>query len=148
MSNERKVDDLFSPVYAKRQFVVVFPDQFFEPNENGRNGSEMISLTGAAKLASDVLIRGFVPSVVGLAIQAAREGWEAYRKARESGLDALPIKLTDAAFLSFPPGHPQIGRLYVLIIDFSREFATISGVKRHFVAVNEVHTFHNTFMRV
>src|SRR5262245_39354888 len=115
--------------YAERQLIVVVDDAVVaaereaekeaEPGDGGASSVEIAKAAalaiapessrwraGRVRLAGIAGLTGHkVASAVGTALAAAR--------ARDSGVDVLTVASTEAASLTFPPGHPRDEVLYV-----------------------------------
>ena len=114
--------------YAERQLIVVVDDALVaaereaekeaEPGDGGASSVEIANVAALAIApesrwrARRVRVAGIagltghmVASAVATALAAAR--------ARDSGVDVLTVASTEAASLTFPPGHPRDRVLYV-----------------------------------
>lgn len=114
--------------YAERQLIVVVDDALVaaereaekkaEPGDGGASSVEIAKVAalaiapGSRWRAGRVRVAGIagltghmVASAVATALAAAR--------ARDSGVDVLTVASTEAASLTFPPGHPRDRVLYV-----------------------------------
>jgi len=106
------VDDFAARPYLERQLVVVAQKEVLRAaQEESRKKYEAdIGIGGGAnwlKIASVAL------NPTGALINAGVEAYQAWSRASNSGAPILPISLEQAAALSFPPGHPREGVLYV-----------------------------------
>lgn len=114
MSKPPSTLDIATLPYAKRQLIVVQADevvaatratQVAEPSWNSLDWKKILTITMAVKPMG--------MSWVGPAAILAKEAYDAWVKARESGLEVLQISTSEAAQLNLPPGHPRQGNLYV-----------------------------------
>ncbi|MET3916844.1 hypothetical protein ABID97_003626 [Variovorax sp. OAS795] len=81
--------------------------------ESRSNGSTIASSDLAKVVKAGSLLIGGITVWVGAAAVLAKEAYDAWVKARDSGLNVMQISNTEASQLSFPPGHPRPGTLYV-----------------------------------
>lgn len=107
--------DVSTLPYARRQLVLVLPDQVVEAAREAeakaaaKAGDTDWAEVGA-RVAKAILS---MTSIYGAAISLASDAVAAWAKARESGLDILQIGHSEAAALKFPPGHPRERMMYV-----------------------------------
>lgn len=93
--------------YSERQQIVVV-DSPIDPAELEKPSTGPAAAALGAVLEAAAMVAAPVGYTVGSAI--ARR----LSEAREQGLDVLPVSREEAATLTFPPGHPKLGRvLYV-----------------------------------
>jgi hypothetical protein len=99
--------------YADRQLVVVTDDVVAKAVRQAELESQAKQSTGnwskiASKAASMVL-----GSPVMLIAELVTSTLDAWKRARESGMRVLQVAKSEAAELTFPPGHPRDGVLYI-----------------------------------
>ena len=132
--------------YAERQLIVVVDDALVAAEreaekkaEPGDGGASSVEIAKAAALAiapgsrwraGRVRVAGIagltghmVASAVATALAAAR--------ARDSGVDVLTVASTEAASLTFPPGHPRDRVLYVGHPAVPTTYYAAAGFHRH-----------------
>lgn len=124
--------------YAERQLIVVVADALVAAErevegkaEPGDGGAKWLAIATAARAIAPatrsvaVLATGSIVAV--LAVEAAR----AAARARDSGVDVLTVASTEAASLTFPPGHPRDGVLYVGHPAVPTTYYAAAGFHRH-----------------
>lgn len=96
--------------YAERQLIVVMPDDFVDSirkfEEEIIEENKETSLKEAAILAMKLAIK---TNIFTMAIDA----YKALEKLKQNGFNATYIKKSESSGLTFPPGHPRNGVLYV-----------------------------------
>lgn len=99
--------------YAERQLLVAMPDDVVaaarEAEARAATASTAIDWKNVA-LAATRMLTG---SVVSTLIDVTAEALTAWARARQSGLNVLQVSQTEGRALTFPPGHPRNGVLYV-----------------------------------
>lgn len=101
--------------YAARQMIVVADDAVVaaarEAEQKARTpeASTTIDWLKVGSLALEMLA-GMTEAIVYNATRAAIDAWA---KARQTGLPVLQIASSEANLISFPPGHPRQGVLYI-----------------------------------
>jgi hypothetical protein len=108
---DTQVPLLARPYFERQRILVVSSpvsaDQV-KVAPRGTRGAVLATMAAATVLAGGVLVGGPVREV------AARAAAAQLSRARERGLDVLPVSRDEAASLAFPPGHPKVGRvLYI-----------------------------------
>lgn len=107
--------DVLSLPYARRQLVIVLPDQVVaaarEAEANAPPQSGDIDWAEVAGRIAKMLFG--MKTIYGMGIELAMEALKAWAKARENGLDVLQIGHSEASALQFPPGHPREQTMYV-----------------------------------
>jgi hypothetical protein len=96
--------------YSQRQLIIVQPDEMVAAAEKMKQGGGEIDWK---KLVSLIKPSPFFPNYMGAIVELAISAYQALAKAQESGLNVVPVGQTQAAKLSFPPGHPREQTLYV-----------------------------------
>jgi hypothetical protein len=99
--------------YASRQLIVVAEDAIVNASRDAAL-KELQSKNSVdwAKIAVLVLRASLGPTGT-LITSVAKEAYEAWSRARNTGLDVVAISKTEATILIFPPGHPRDGVLYI-----------------------------------
>lgn len=103
--------------YSDRQIVVVSDDAIVKAARQ----AEIESVTkhqrvSWAKVASTVASTAASLAFGGagvLVAEVARAAFEAWSRARESGIRVLPVGKSETSQITFPPGHPREGVLYI-----------------------------------
>jgi hypothetical protein len=107
VTEDRLAIPLVARAYSERQRIVVVETPI------DRAELEERSVDATAKVVG--LVMGAAALVVlplGFTLAHAFARW--LRRAREQGLEILPVSRAEAATLTFPPGHPKVGRvLYI-----------------------------------
>jgi hypothetical protein len=111
---EDVVPDLGSRPYVERQLIVVSQKEILRAaQEENRRKSQAEKEDGPDWRKIGTLWGTSVFGITPMLIAAGIEAYQAWSRARDSGVPILPICLEQAATLSFPPGHPREGVLYV-----------------------------------
>ena len=134
--------------YNDRQFIVVSPDEVVEevitkaalkaakkaeqaetPATSSSTHFDWKSIATGAVIGVSSAFTKFSPlyTVGALVINEALEAWA---RARESGLNILQVKRSDASKLKFPPGHPRDGVLYIGHPVFLKQYYTAGAFHR------------------
>jgi hypothetical protein len=101
--------DLTSRPYAERQFVVVMPDEIISAQRQPPDSKKDKPFDWAALTLTVIGLNG---GLLGLGIITAKEAYATWQRARTNGVDALPIKMSEAQQFCFPPAHPRVNVLY------------------------------------
>lgn len=113
-----------------QQLIVVAPDEVVEASRlaeiAARQPKKGVDFYDIATTTARSLY-GF--NVVGLLIDAA-DALIAWGKARQSGLNITQVSRTQSAKLTFPPGHPRDGVLYVAHPASQRVYFTVASFHR------------------
>lgn len=113
MSKNNFTIDLSKFSYAQRQLIVVQEDNVVaelraaQNKDISKGGFDWQSLAMAA--GKSFLAFG----LGGAGVVVVKEAYDAWARARESGLNILTISNSEAMALNLPPGHPRLGTLYV-----------------------------------
>lgn len=106
--------ELLDLPYSERQLVIVQPDEVaYAARRAGKNqkiGEESAYWKDTAVRFGKLALNPTMYEAVALATIEAINAW---KRARESGLNVLQIGRTEASLLRFPPGHPRDQTLYV-----------------------------------
>ncbi len=62
---------------------------------------------------TDLALRAALGSAAGLITVVAKEAYAAWTRARDAGINIVQISKSEAATITFPPGHPKDGVLYI-----------------------------------
>ena len=130
MSKDR--EDVLSRQYLERQMVMVSEGAFIEAAE-AESRKQAESNSGKSfdwMQVADAVSRLLVPNLTATLIDAGVWAFKAWSKARESGLPVLAISREQAAQLSFPPGHPREGVVYVGHPSIPRHYYTLADFHR------------------
>jgi len=96
------------------QLIVVAPDEVVKATKEAEAATEQpkkdFDFMDFAEKTAKIVLQG---NVIASAIVGATEAVIALAKARQSGLNIRQVSHTEAATLTFPPGHPRDGTLYV-----------------------------------
>jgi hypothetical protein len=112
---ENEEDELVRRPYAERQLVVVSEEEILKAAQEAENDDDCNERDSEnfLKAAGNIFMKGldysFRNSLLGIGIEA----YQAWIRARNSGIPILPISRSQAASITFPPGHPRDGVLYV-----------------------------------
>ena len=130
MAKDRK--DVLSRQYLERQMVIVSEEAFIEAaEEESRKQAESNSGNSFDWMqVADAVSRLFIPNLTTTLIDAGVWAFRAWSKAREGGLPVLAISREQAAQLSFPPGHPREGVVYVGHPSSPRQYYTLAEFHR------------------
>lgn len=101
--------------YADRQLIVVTDDALVEATkkEERKAFSEQPQGVDWMRIAEAAVLDVIKIPFSRLATEVAREALRAWGRAKEEGVQVLPIGKTAARELTFPPGHPRDGILYI-----------------------------------
>jgi len=115
--------------YAERQLIVVVADAVVaaerEAERKAKRGDGKTSLEEFAVAAS--IVSPVAGTVAVLAVETVR----AVARARDSGVEVLTVASTEAASLTFPPGHPRDRVLYVGHPAVPTTYYAAAGFHRH-----------------
>lgn len=94
------------------QLIVVAPDEVVRAAKEAeaRQLKKGFDFMDFAEKTAKIVLQG---NIITSAIAGATEAVIALAKARQNGLNILQVSHTEAATLTFPPGHPREGTLYV-----------------------------------
>lgn len=113
MSKNNIKIDLSKMSYTQRQLIVVQEDKVVEELRAAQNKEASAGRFDWQSIAmaagKSFLNFGFG----GVGVLVVKEAYEAWVRARESGLNILTISNSEAITLDLPPGHPRLGTLYV-----------------------------------
>lgn len=114
----------------KNKLVVVAPDDVVEAAEAAqaaaKDTKKALDFSAIASAAAGAI---YGANFVGLLIEGA-EALVAWGKARQSGLNIAQISQTQALSLTFPPGHPREGVLYVAHPAINAVYFTVASFHR------------------
>jgi hypothetical protein len=109
--------------YLERQMIVVSKQEIVHAAEEEMRkevqGNVLSWASFPTAVTSILTARRLLPLggpsaiAVGIAADVAVRAFTAWAKARESGLPILQISTEQASKLSFPPGHPRFGVVYI-----------------------------------
>lgn len=106
--------DISSLPYSKRQLIVVQSDKIVAASRASNTAETPSNSIDWKKVAwTAVLGWPFTSGLPAITLILGKEAYNAWVKARESGLDVLQISTTEAAQLTLQPGHPRNKILYV-----------------------------------
>lgn len=133
MANSTEKNDVASRPYLERQLIVVSKKEIISAaEEEGKNEADAGRPQGidwakigrlALRLASPL---GPSSALIDIGVEALR----AWNRARESGAPLLLISQEQASGLSFPPGHPREGVVYVGHPALANVYTTMSDFHR------------------
>ena len=105
---------ILSLPYSDRQLIVISDDELIaETKKKGRLAVQGKEGVRWGEIVSAAIL-DLVPLPFTRTLQvAAQEALRAWGKARDSGLKVLPVGKNEAEGISFPPGHPREGILYI-----------------------------------
>lgn len=113
MTPDTRTSRLTTVPYAERQLVVVMPDDVAAAARQAQKRAARKETAIDWKDVAVVAIQIATGSVVSTLLDVTIEALSAWAKARQSGLNVLEVSRTEANELTFPPGHPRDGVLYV-----------------------------------
>lgn len=100
-------------LYSDRQMIVVTDDVVVEATRRAElealKKERAVNWAKIGELALHVLL----PRTGSLVAEVTKEAIKAWGRARESGIQVLPISKSEAVHIAFPPGHPREGVLYI-----------------------------------
>lgn len=101
--------------YSSRQLIVVTDDVIVEAAKQEERKAVQVRQDGLDwKKITEAIVFDVIPLPLGRTIaEVTREAIKAWGRARDNGLLVLPVGSTTAKLLSFPPGHPRDGVLYI-----------------------------------
>ncbi|UYF98864.1 hypothetical protein [Halomonas sp. GD1P12] len=101
--------------YSSRQLIVVTDDVIVKAAEQEERRAVQLRENGLDwKKITESIVFDVLPVSLGRTIaEVTREAIKAWGRARDDGLLVLPVGNTIAKLLSFPPGHPRDGVLYI-----------------------------------
>jgi hypothetical protein len=132
--------------YAERQLIVVVDDALVAAEreaqgkaEPGNGGASAVEIAKEAALAIAPESRwragrvrvARIAGLTGHMVASAVETALAAARARDSGVDVLTVASTEAASLTFPPGHPRDRVLYVGHPAVPTTYYAAAGFHRH-----------------
>jgi hypothetical protein len=105
--------ELLKRPYCDRQMIVVLDDRVVDAARKAEfealQTDRTVNWVKIGEAAAKMLMGG-----MGLLLaEVTREAVKAWSRARASGVQVLQIKKSEASDLSFPPGHPREGVLYI-----------------------------------
>jgi hypothetical protein len=105
--------DLLKLPYASRQLIVVAEDTVvFAARQAEADARAKGKPFDYSDIASAVL-RALTGGIFGVTFDAARLLVEGWARARSEGIPVLQVGISEAATITFPPGHPRDRVLYV-----------------------------------
>ncbi|MCH9647619.1 MAG: hypothetical protein K0U98_05225 [Deltaproteobacteria bacterium] len=119
MKKKEKVVDIpevskpLSQPYVERQLIVVTDDAIVAASRQvAINELQTKNAVNWARIG-EFAIQAALGLTGDLITTVAEEAFAAWGRAREIGLEVVPISKSEASSLSFPPGHPRDGVLYI-----------------------------------
>jgi hypothetical protein len=112
----KEEDSLAARPYLERQLIVVSQKEIIkaaEEESRRRQSEEKSQDFDWFEFSAIVAKKALSFNATSLIIDVGVEAFKSWSKARESGLPLLPISRQQAEKLSFPPGHPREGIVYV-----------------------------------
>jgi hypothetical protein len=99
--------------YVERQLIVVADDAVVKASrEEALKEVQSNNTIDWMKIAT-LAIKTAVGLGGDLITLVAKEAYEAWSRARQNGIDVVQISKSEAATITFPPGHPRDGILYI-----------------------------------
>ncbi len=99
--------------YVERQFIVVADDALVQESRKAASNALGQGASVDWSRVAEIALKAALGMPGDLIATAAREAHAAWMRARTAGVDAVQISKTEARSLTFPPGHPRDGVLYV-----------------------------------
>ena len=125
----RNLDLIRSPL-MNNQLIVVAPDEVVKAAEEAEAAAlQPKKGIDFAKIGENALRALYGANLAGVLVAGA-EALIAWSKARQSGLDITQISRTQANSLTFPPGHPRDGVLYVAHPAVNGVYFTVASFHR------------------
>lgn len=100
--------DLLSRPYAERQMLVVLSDEQIKAQQQYKEEQAELGFVKTIKSLS----RFILPTPIIIA-EATIEIYKGIVDLREQGIKTLSVSQSDATKITFPPGHPRFGVLYI-----------------------------------
>jgi uncharacterized membrane protein len=105
---------IYQPMSMNSQLIVVAPDEVVKAAKEAEIAAKQpkkgFDFMDFAERTMKIVLQG---SIITSAVVGVTEAVIALAKARQNGLNILQVSRTEAATLTFPPGHPREGTLYV-----------------------------------
>ena len=99
--------------YMDRQLIVVTDDEIVQAARSAElQVLEEKAGVNWAKIG-EITVRILLGGTGRILAEVTMEALQAWRRARESGINILAVGKSEAAVISFPPGHPREGVLYI-----------------------------------
>jgi hypothetical protein len=107
--------EILSLPYTDRQIIVVTADELAEATQyEGKKALHAQSNGVDWRRIAEVAILDVVPiPFSNLLVEISKEAIQSWGRARESGVGVMAIGKSVAKNLSFPPGHPREGLIYI-----------------------------------
>jgi len=101
--------------YSERQLIVVTEDAIAEAAKKEERKSIEVSKQGVdwARIAEASLLDVLPIPFSRVITEVSREAIKAWGRARDRGLNVLPVGKSKIQQIAFPPGHPRDGILYI-----------------------------------
>lgn len=98
--------------YSDRQLIVVANDEFVKASRNAeKKESEQTNSVDWIKITE--IVFKTVMSRTNILTKVALEAYEAWKKARENGVQIIQVGKNESRIIKFPLGHPREGVLYI-----------------------------------
>ncbi len=120
--------------YLERQLIVVSQKEILkaaEEESHRRLSDQKLRDFDWLDFSASVAKNLINVAPVNIAITIGIEAFKAWSKARASGLPLLPVSIQQAEGLSFPPGHPREGIVYVGHPSIPNLYYTMADFHRH-----------------
>ena len=101
--------------YSNRQLIVVTDDSIAEAAQKEERKAVQMEKKGVdwQRIVEAIVIDVIPIPFTRIITEVSREAIRAWGRARQSGLNILPIGKSSIHQMSFPPGHPREGVLYI-----------------------------------
>ena len=111
--NTNPIASVLERPYMERQLIVVTDDEVVQAARSAElQALEQKTGVDWAKI-SEITVKLFLGGTGQLMAEVTKEAIKAWSRARESGVDVLAVGKSEAVGISFPPGHPREGVLYI-----------------------------------
>jgi hypothetical protein len=116
MNDSESVDlNILDLPYSDRQLIVVTDDSIAEAAQKEERKAVQMEKKGVDwQRIVEAIVMDVIPiPFTRIITEVSREAIRAWGRARQSGLNILPIGKSSIHQISFPPGHPREGVLYI-----------------------------------
>lgn len=114
MKNSSPVDQsILDKPYSDRQLVIVADDEIVTAARKAEHEALLDKNDINWQKIGEVALHAFLGGTPYLIAEVAKEAIKAWSRARAKGINILAVKKSEATKISFPPGHPRDGVLYI-----------------------------------